>query len=464
MDDRPRDGRGRRPGGCRGLGMGLAVTEELAVRTMTIAEPEPVPILYLESTTTFGGAINSLVHLLHGLDSGRYRPILATGQPDAPLRARLGAVPIYRIPLKPYWVRGPLHRRVHALPIFRNRFVAKASIAVRFGYWSLVHTLPEALRYWRIGRRHGVRAVHLNNGFTSQPAGILAAKLLGVPCIAHTRGFVQVSPLARYYARLVDHHIAISTAIRDNLLEVGIEPDRISVVLDGVELSEFRDAETSEVLKVELGIPAEARVFGIFGRIIRWKGIREFVLAAEKVLEAEPTAYAVIVGGVSDGSQAYHEEVVRLIETRGLAGRVIMTGYRTDIGSLMKAMDVVVHASIEPEPFGMVLIEAMAAGRPVVATRAGGPLDIIVAGQTGELVEPGDVDGMADAVLGLLRDPARARRMGREGARRAESLFGMDRYAAEVEAVYARTIRCARPGAGAASPRPPGRGGARRGA
>src|SRR5690606_40976903 len=79
--------RSRRPGGCRGLGMGLAVTEELAVRTMTIAEPEPVPILYLESTTTFGGAINSLVHLLRGLDSGRYRPILATDRKSTRLNS-----------------------------------------------------------------------------------------------------------------------------------------------------------------------------------------------------------------------------------------------------------------------------------------------------------------------------------------------------------------------------------------
>ncbi|MGI6388553.1 MAG: glycosyltransferase [Desulfomonilia bacterium] len=105
--------------------------------------------------------------------------------------------------------------------------------------------------------------------------------------------------------------------------------------------------------------------------------MKEFILAAAKVIEANPNARAFVVGSPSDGGEEYYNEVVELTKSLGIEGHVFFTGYRKDVPALMKLMDVIVHSSITPEPFGMVVIEGMAMGKPVVATRGGGPIDIV---------------------------------------------------------------------------------------
>ncbi len=102
-------------------------------------------------------------------------------------------------------------------------------------------TLPEALLYWWIGRKHKVRLVHLNNIMGSQLAGILAAKMLNVPCIGHLRDFEEVDRVTKVYARLIDYHIAISGAIKDNLINLDVPREKIAVVYDAIDLQDFDD-------------------------------------------------------------------------------------------------------------------------------------------------------------------------------------------------------------------------------
>lgn len=412
-----------------------------ATRLLRGSQDGPAGVLYLDNTRSFGGAINSLINLLRGVDCRRFAPVLVTGQRKELLPDYLEDVHYERVDLKLPWTDRRTYERLRSLALFRPRVLARSLGLGSYLYWFLSVTLPEAVRYWRIGTRHRVRLVHLNNNVESQLAGILAAKLLGVPCVAHARSFQPVDWILRAHARLVDHHIAISSAIRDNLLELGVPPERITVVFDGIDLERFGcpGVERERLLRT-LKVRADAKVFGIFGRIVEWKGIREFVLAAAAVVEADPSACALIVGDASDGGDKYYKEVVRLIADRGLEDKIVLAGYRTDVAALMDVMDVVAHASTEPEPFGMVLIEAMAAAKPVVATRGGGPLDIVLDGVTGLLVERGDPKGLTEAILGLLADPRRAADMGRAGKARAEAMFSDDRYATQVQHVYERLL------------------------
>lgn len=132
----------------------------------------------------------------------------------------------------------------------------------------------------------------------------------------------------------------------------------------------------------------------------------------------------------------YYGEVVKLIKQYGLEDRIILTGYRKDIPPLMKLMHVIVHASIQPEPFGRVIIEGVAIGKPVVATAAGGPIDIVRDGVTGILVNPGDILQMADSIISLLTDTHLLKKMGENGRRRVEKIFTKERYAAQVIEIY----------------------------
>ena len=154
-----------------------------------------------------------------------------------------------------------------------------------------------------------------------------------------------------------------------------------------------------------------------------------------------PEARFLVVGGALFGlEQQYPADLRRDAERRGLTRALTFTGYRADIGRFFNATDVVVQASIEPEAFGMVLLEAMAAGRPVIATNHGGPREIVVHGETGFLVPPNRADLLAESILTLVQDPSLRLRMGRAGAARFEAQFLASRMAERLQAIYTELV------------------------
>jgi len=397
-------------------------------------------VLFLDNSSTFGGAIVSLGHLVGELARRRVRPIVVSGQPDRTLRKTFPEAQTYSADIRtprrhPTW----LLRTVRQSPP-RSEVLERFGLRLAAADWHCRRTLPAALRYTHLGRRHAVDLVHLNNIVEAQLDGLLAAMMLRVPCVAHARGFQSPGVLARLAARKVDRHIAISTAIARNLEEIGAETTAVTVIPDGIDVEEFSASPDSEGIRESLGIPAGTPAFGLFGRIMEWKGTREFVSAAAEVLRAMPRARALVVGGVSDGDQTYFEHVRRLAERTGVGDRILFTGYREDTAALMQAMDLVVHCSIEPEPFGMVIIEAMAAGTPVIAANRGGPRDIVRDGETGLLVDPTDEETLASAIRSLLQNPDRARALAEAGRDRARRMYGSERYAERVMEVYADVL------------------------
>lgn len=397
---------------------------------------EKIRILVLDNTFTFGGAINSLSYLIKALDKDKFEPIIVTGQSEELLREKFDGVTCYHHKPKLSWVDNKIYTKIVALPFFKIRILRQLLNLSRYLYWVFLVDFPEALYFRRIGKRHGVHLVHLNNIMGSQLSGIMTAKLLGVPCIAHLRDFEVVHPITRFYAWLIDRHIAISSAIEDNLLKIGVSSRKISVVHDAINLEEFDSSVNSSYLQEEFKLTPEYSKFGIFGRVIDWKGIREFLLAAQKVIATIPTARGFIVGGPSDGDETYYRHMQALASELGLDGKVFFTGYRKDIPALMNFMDLIVHASIRPEPFGMVLIEGMAMGKPVVATQAGGPLDIVVDGETGYLVPVGDVNALESAITRLMCDKELSDRMGKQGRSKVADEFTSLRYAGHMEEIY----------------------------
>jgi glycosyltransferase involved in cell wall biosynthesis len=146
---------------------------------------------------------------------------------------------------------------------------------------------------------------------------------------------------------------------------------------------------------------------------------------------------AVVVGDASDFEDLYYQEVKRLAASLNLSDKVVFAGYREDVFNLMSRMDIIAHTSITPEPFGMVIIEAMACGKPVVASSAGGgPLEIVKDGETGFLVDPKDPEKMGDALMALLKAPKLRDKFGRAGRKRVESMFESDLNVREIEKIY----------------------------
>lgn len=340
----------------------------------------------------------------------------------------------YHVDIKLPWVHNKFYKRISQLPFLTNKFTHKIITFIREIYWVLFVYLPEALYYCKLVRKHHIDIIHLNNIW--QPPGVIAAKIMGIPCVSHIRDFVEDTRSEKFMAKLLSHHITISSATYENIRTLGIPENQISIIYDAIDLDEFDNSIPTDTLYDEFNITKETPLFGIFGRIVEWKGIREFILASQQVFDKIEDATAFIVGGVSDGDESYFDGVKMLASALGISKKIIFTGYRKDIPALMKLMDVVVHASIKPEPFGMVVIEAMAMKKPIVATRAGGPLDIVVDGETGHLVEIGKPGIMAKAIIQILTMDDKGEQLGEKGYQRVLNIFSKERYANQVSQVY----------------------------
>jgi glycosyltransferase involved in cell wall biosynthesis len=207
----------------------------------------------------------------------------------------------------------------------------------------------------------------------------------------------------------------------------------------GIDVAQF-DGDGRDALRKEWGLGDEPLV-GIVGRLQPWKGQHVFLRAAARIVRKNPDARFVIVGDAIGGfSEGYPAQLRWLAGELGIADKVIFAGQRRDIPAVMAALDVVVHAS-RSEPFGIVIVEAMAAGKPVVATRGGGVGEIVVDGSTGMLVAVEDERAMSDAALRLIVDRPFAGALGRAARARAEACFGVERMVTEFSDVLTSSAR-----------------------
>jgi glycosyltransferase involved in cell wall biosynthesis len=199
-----------------------------------------------------------------------------------------------------------------------------------------------------------------------------------------------------------------------------------------VDLDRFspRDGAAAAIARETLGLPLSAPIVGLVARLQRWKGIHVAIEALPSIRSSFADAILVVVGGAHFSELGYEQELLSAAARLGVADGVILVGLQRDIPLWLSAMDVVVHASFD-EPFGISVIEAMAMGKPIVASDSGGPLEIIEDGRNGRLFRTGDADSLSHAVERLLSDPQEAARLGRNARLRAKD-FSSSRFAFEI--------------------------------
>ena len=219
--------------------------------------------------------------------------------------------------------------------------------------------------------------------------------------------------------------------------QLGYDAQRVRIIHNGVVLGEADTADDSAAaraeVRAEFGFAADAPLIGSVAMLREEKGHDPLLQAFRLVLDDDPRARLLLVG---DGPLRH---VLRArAEELGVAGHVVFAGNRSDVPRLLRALDVFTLCS-RTECFPMSVLEAMAAARPVVCTAVGGIPEMVVDGETGTLVPPGEPRALADAFLGLLRDPEGAARLGRAGRRRVEEEFTLDRSVRTAEAVIEAT-------------------------
>ncbi|MCA1704459.1 MAG: glycosyltransferase [Actinobacteria bacterium] len=370
----------------------------------------PLRVLFIVPDLTVGGAERHLVTLLPAMDPTRFAPSMICIGMQGELFAELVAADI------PARALGRTKRE--------------------FG-----PTLAQLISDMRRNRPDVV----VVRGYNAEVLGRAAALLCGVPrVVVWLHHSSDITPRGRVQ-RLADWLLGSVTSAYYGVAfgqlpyfteVLGYPPDKVRIIHNGIDPAQFPytpDSQRGSTLALSLGIAAEHAVVGIVAVLRPEKDHATFLQAARLVLERIPRARFLVVG---DGP--LRSELTRLAGELGITGSVIFTGSRSDVRDLLPLVDVFALTSTT-ECFPMALLEAMAIGRPAVCTAVGGVPEIIDEAVTGHMVPPRDPAALADRLVDLLSDPARARVMGRAARMRLESEFTLQRSVCNAERTIEET-------------------------
>ena len=301
--------------------------------------------------------------------------------------------------------------------------------------WTRLPNLTAAL----IRGRYDVVHTHLLRADMYGALAARAARVRGLVATKHNLESRLEHPVWRWLHRrtagMPDITIGISDAVREWAVTTGGAPAaKTRVVLYGIDAAPFADLDRAAT-RAELGIEPDARVVLCPARLDPQKNHGMLLRAFERVHREQPDAVLLLAGGRQLGSKIYERDLHALADLIEVDGAVRWLGVRSDMRRLLAACDVVALAS-DWEGFGLALLEAMAAGRPVVATAVGGVPEVVSDGESGILVPAADMFGFAEALARLLRDDTTRQRMGAAAARRARETFAIDRMRSATQAVY----------------------------
>jgi len=378
-----------------------------------------IRVLYIEAAYGFGGSLTGLLQLFQNLPP-HIEPVLVT-------------------PFDP-WTHiekpvGLIHRHVDIT----------APIVKQDGHW-----LPGILRYrrdeflpWKrnvqeLIRQFSPQMVHANNSLMINYACGHAAKACRVPSICHQKDFEYEGKLIRLMAKFsrFDHHIATSHANATQLIQLGISKKRCTAIYEPV----VGPTATQLQYRQSLG-HRDLPVVAMHSMVIHWKGQHVFLRAiAEHIRRGNVAIKPVIAGSAPAGEPGYMNELKTLAKELGISDQVDFIGHQRDVYQFLAGVDVAVHASVSPEPFGRVVPEAMLMGIGGIVSTGGGPAEYVTHGQTGLHAASGDVSGLADAIEQLAMSPETRESMGVAARAFALENFDASRLTGNVVALYERIL------------------------
>jgi glycosyltransferase involved in cell wall biosynthesis len=311
-------------------------------------------------------------------------------------------------------------------------------------------TIHQEVRFGRALARDRIDIVHAYN-FYSNVFALPAARLAGTPVvIASIRDTgPYLTPRQRFAQRAAcrfAHHLLVNAdAVKTWLVADGYAAGNITVIRNGLDLARFPGRGPDLALRRDLGVPPDAPLVAMLARLDPQKGVEDFLDAAALVAARVEGAHFLIIGdNALTSGPGYRLELEARAARLGLARRVVFTGFRLDVPRLLSQVAVSVLPSLS-EGLSNTLLESMAAGVPVVATRIGGNPEVVEHGATGWLVPPRDAAALGESIVSILLDPDRAVSFGRRARARVDEHFSLRRMVSETETFYERTLALARP-------------------
>lgn len=387
-------------------------------------------VLYLSHSAGLYGAELCLLTLVARLDKTRFLPIVILPS-NGPLKQKLEELNVI----------------VKVVPSIRAWLTKRSGIQTFFYFLAVIpFVFASVWRLRQIVTRYKVDLIHTNSLVVID--GALAAQISGVPHVWHARELLIPETVFHFLfgprvalsviKRLSDQIIAISFGVKQTFCHQN-DCSKLIVIHDGIELETLQPTYAKASIRSQLGIPDDVLLVGEVGRVTAAKGYEDFVAAAAIVKKTIPNVTFIGIGGSSKLDIVYEQKILNLINSYNLQDSFKLIGYRDDVSAIMSALDLLVLPS-RLEPFGLVLLEAMAAGKPVIGTKVGGIPEIIEDGVTGLLVPPRSPDDLAQAIISILQDPDLTHRMGATGRERVKARFSLERCVAEVQKIYEELV------------------------
>ena len=383
-------------------------------------------ILYLDSGSGIGGGQRSLLLLLNLLDKDRFTPFVGC-LGDSPFAAEAEKTEARVVPL--------------SLPAAHN----KTDKVRRFTLNDLLEDLRQfkvILQLHRMVKRNAIDLIHANSLSVALLGGIVA-RINRIPILMHKRYATSYGVLDRICERLLHRVILVSEATRWNFASTAKQ----TLIYNGVDLDAFQASpEEVQDLRAELlpNVSDASIVAGVVTRITPEKGIHFLVRAIAELkglslLTGTDIKLLIVGGPYFQKDIDYMNELKQEVADLGVEDSIIFTGFLSDTRVVTSLLDIVLVPSIIPEACPRTIIEAMAVGKPVIATPLGGSKELVTP-DTGILVPPEDASAIADAIAILTLDRERLRAMGKASHNRAEQLFSSEKNTILTEAVYAELL------------------------
>lgn len=327
--------------------------------------------------------------------------------------------------------------------ILRNKGIKVYNIDTRRSF-----SFGSAMKLARIIKEEGIDLVHSHTPLGGAVLSRIGGFISGVPVInhAHVRDSFNQNPFigvcqfllnwftSRFFCSKV---IAVSRAVREEIVKQGVSTDKIDVIHNGINLGLVSKDNNSDIkIRNEFGINPGQRIIGQVGRLCENKGQQVLIKAAEMVAKEYDCVF-LIVGEDLEKAGAYKNSLLGLVRSFGLEQRVILTGYRSDIRELMNVFDIFTLPSFV-EGLPVVILEAMAIAKPVVATSVDGNPEIVIDGKTGTIVPPGNPAKLAEALIYHLKNPEISKAMGKRGYQRIEENFLLSQMLTKIFDIYAQ--------------------------
>lgn len=318
----------------------------------------------------------------------------------------------------------------------RSRGFAQSSVGRKLR--NINTRLRYGLAHLSLYRQYRPDLVYVNTVHGSEAA--IVAKLQGLPVIWHIHELGSYFSGGRGRIRmlaikgLADSVIAVSHAVRKSLIRHGVRDHQICVVYNGISPRLSTQVEANPAMQV---LPRDDVIVGTIGQITPRKGVHIFVGAAAMTLQTQPNVTFAIVGGASDQDQTYLAGLKEECIARGIAHKVIFAGYQADVAPWLARMDIVVLCSLE-DPFPLIVLEAMAAAKPLVVTNSGGAPEAIENGVSGIVVPAGDPTAAATAISQLIGDDSLRSRLGQAALVRYLEFFTVERYVKNIQDIILR--------------------------